>query len=145
MSEEESSSASLAKSLVRRKGRMPPIYYKLSERDEPFIRSELLKFTPLFIIAQKIGCNRNVLSKYIRANMPEVFSEMKESMKDLAESKLLENIKGGNENAIEYFLDRQARDRGYGEKIEVPASSLPTINIGRIEVVQKQEVIEVKE
>jgi hypothetical protein len=37
-----------------------------------------------------------------------------EEIKDLAESKLIENIRANDTGAIKFFLERRARDRGYG-------------------------------
>ena len=65
-------------------------------------------------------------------------------MLDIAEAKLLQNINSGNENSIEYFLDRQGKDRGYGNQVSIPQSAVPVINIGRIDV-HKEEVLEVKQ
>jgi len=41
---------------------------------------------------------------------------VKETRLDTAEKQLDKNIREGNQRAIEYFLTRQGRDRGYGER-----------------------------
>lgn len=120
------------------------IYRKLTEADDEFIEKEIRAFRPLYIIAKELGCDRRTLSTYIKKNMPDVIKDMRESMLDVAEAKLLQNINSGNENAIEYFLDKQGRDRGYGEKLAIPQNVVPVINIGRIDV-RKEEVIDVHE
>lgn len=121
-----------------------PIYRKLTEADNEFIEKEIRAFRPMYIIAKELGCDRRTLSTYVKKNMPDVIKDMREAMLDVAEAKLLQNINSGNENAIEYFLDKQGRDRGYGEKLAIPQNAVPVINIGRIDV-RKEEVIDVHE
>ena len=120
------------------------IYRKLTEADDEFIEKEIRAFRPLYIIAKELGCDRRTLSTYIKKNMPDVIKDMREAMVDVAEAKLLQNINSGNENSIEYFLDRQGKDRGYGNQVAIPQSAVPVINIGRIDV-HKEEVLEVKQ
>lgn len=120
------------------------IYRKLTEADDEFIEKEIRAFRPMYIIAKELGCDRRTLSTYVKKNMPDVIKDMREAMLDVAEAKLLQNINSGNENAIEYFLDKQGRDRGYGEKLAILPNAVPVINIGRIDV-RKEEVIDVHE
>ena len=120
------------------------VYRKLDENDDAFIEKEVRAFRPLYIIARSLGCDRRTLSSYIKKRFPDLISEMRESMLDIAEAKLLQNINSGNENSIEYFLDRQCKDRRYGNQVAIPQSAVPVINIGRIDV-HKEEVVEVKQ
>ena len=120
------------------------VYRKLDENDDAFIEKEVRAFRPLYVIARSLGCDRRTLSSYIKKRFPDLISEMRESMLDIAEAKLLQNINSGNENSIEYFLDRQGKDRGYGNQVSIPQSAVPVINIGRIDV-HKEEVLEVKQ
>ena len=120
------------------------VYRKLDENDDAFIEKEVRAFRPLYVIARSLGCDRRTLSSYIKKRFPDLLSEMRESMLDIAEAKLLQNINSGNENSIEYFLDRQGTDRGYGNQVAIPQSAVPVINIGRIDV-HKEEVLEVKQ
>jgi hypothetical protein len=61
-------------------------------------------------------CTRqNILywvQKYTR--LSETIDDCMEEIKDLAESKLIENIRANDTSAIRFFLERRARDRGYG-------------------------------
>ena len=50
-------------------------------------------------------------SEYLKNN----YQEIQESHLDLAESKLLQNIKGGNLGAICFFLKCRGKSRGYIE------------------------------
>ena len=120
------------------------VYRKLDENDDAFIEKEVRAFRPLYVIARSLGCDRRTLSSYIKKRFPDLISEMRESMLDIAEAKLLQNINSGNENSIEYFLDRQGKDRGYGNQVSIPQSAVPVINIGRIDV-HKEEVLEVNQ
>jgi hypothetical protein len=46
--------------------------------------------------------------------LQDMVSDAHEELKDRAEEELHKKIKAGNLRAITYFLDRQAKDRGYG-------------------------------
>ena len=120
------------------------VYRKLDENDDAFIEKEVRAFRPLYVIARSLGCDRRTLSSYIKKRFPDLISEMRESMLDIAEAKLLQNINSGNENSIEYFLDRQGKDRGYGNQVAIPQGAVPVVNIGRIDG-HKEEVVEVKQ
>lgn len=52
------------------------------------------------------------VEKYPR--LAETIDDCAEEVKDLAESKLIENIRANDTSAIRFFLERRARDRGYG-------------------------------
>lgn len=69
------------------------------------------------LIASRLKCDWHTAKKYIKEFdlETEMMSE-KESMRDIAESKLLENIKLGDNTAIIFFLKTQAKDRGYGDE-----------------------------
>lgn len=49
----------------------------------------------------------------------EAYNDIKESTKDYAESALIKNISKGKETSIFYYLNSQAKDRGYGERKEL--------------------------
>lgn len=109
-------------------------YNRLGKKDEPFILKGIRAFRPLYLIAQDLGVCRQTLYKYIRDKMDISWRDMRESMIDVAEGKLLKNIIDGNQGAIEFFLDRQAKNRGYGIKEITDRNDVPIINIGRIEI-----------
>jgi len=121
----------------------PMVHYKrskvfnvrLSETDEPTIKEMLSAMTPIYLIAESLHVERHILSTYIKTHMPEYLNSRDEKALDIAEDKLLENVKGRNENAIEFFLDRKGRRRGYGEHILTEdVSELPKIAIGKISI-----------
>lgn len=107
---------------------------RIEKKDEKMILKGLREFKPLYLIAQDIGVCRATLYTYLREEMNISYRDMRESMLDIAESRLLKNILDGNQNAIQFFLDRQGKGRGYGEKQQLDRQDVPTINIGKIEV-----------
>ena len=120
---------------------------RIEKKDEKIILKGLREFRPLYMIARDIGVSRNTLSKYLREEMNVDYKDAREAMLDVAESRLLKNVIDGNQNAIEFLLDRQGKSRGYGEKQQLDRQDVPTINIGRIEIKPKEkvEVVEVKQ
>ena len=72
-------------------------------------------------IAKKLGCEWHTAEKYV--NMyPEAIQMLKnerEKKLDLAEFKLLENIKDNDNTAIIFYLKTQGKHRGYIEKQEI--------------------------
>ena len=120
---------------------------RIEKKDEKIILKGLREFRPLYMIARDIGVSRNTLYKYLREEMNVDYKDAREAMLDVAESRLLKNVLDGNQNAIEFLLDRQGKSRGYGEKQQLDRQDVPTINIGRIEIKPKEkvEVVEVKQ
>lgn len=109
-------------------------YGKLDKKDHKAILDGIRQFKPLYIIAQELGVCRQTLYTYLREKMDVNYRDMKESMLDVAENRLFRNVVDGNQNAIEYFLDRQGRSRGYGQQQQLDRQDVPVINIGKIEV-----------
>ena len=120
---------------------------RIEKKDEKIILKGLREFRPLYMIARDIGVSRNTLYKYLREERNVDYKDAREAMLDVAESRLLKNVLDGNQNAIEFLLDRQGKSRGYGEKQQLDRQDVPTINIGRIEIKPKEkvEVVEVKQ
>lgn len=122
-------------------------YKHLGKKDEKYILKRMREFAPMYLIAKELDVCRHTLSSYIRDEMDMDYKDVRESMIDVAESKLFKNIIDGNQNAIEFFLDRQAKARGYGEKQLLDRTDVPVINIGKIEIKEgdTKEIIEVKQ
>lgn len=74
--------------------------------------------------AQRLGCSAPVVREYISKypEIAEALKEIKESMKDTGELSLLNQVQRGDMGAIRYYLSSQAKDRGYGEKIDINAN-----------------------
>lgn len=99
-------------------------YHKFTDADIPIIYDGLKKYHPLIAIVDKIGCSYGGLLDFIKRT--PVLSEMKEradkGMVDIAVARLFESINMGNLNAIIYFLNCKARDRGFGEHQTIDAN-----------------------
>jgi hypothetical protein len=66
--------------------------------------------------AKLLGCSRFKLARFLLAH-PEIeaaVTEIVEGLNDLADTKLIEQIKAGNLGAIIWWQRHHARDRGYG-------------------------------
>ena len=121
---------------------------KIEPKDERIILKGMKEFRPLYLIARDLGVSRGNLYTYVREKMNLDYKDVKESMLDIAEAKLMQNIADGNQNAIQFFLDRQGKSRGYGEKQQMDRQDVPTINIGTIQINktdEKKEIVEVKQ
>ena len=121
---------------------------RIEKKDEKTILDGIRKMKPIFLIAQEIGVSRQALYNYVRNKMDTTFRDMREAMVDICETKLLQNVMDGNQNAIEYFLNAQGRGRGYGAQGEKDRQDVPIIKIGKIEVTNsdfKPEVASEKE
>ena len=82
-------------------------------------------------IAERLGCEWHTAKSYI-----EKFEETKsaydaesESVIDLAESKLMENIQANDNTAILFYLKTKGKKRGYIERNEIEHSSNGTIGM----------------
>lgn len=80
-----------------------------------------LKFGINFVIGQKLGCGRGTVAHYIEQypKVKEAWLEEHEVLGDLAESKLLQKIKGGNTASIVFALTRLFPERGYGDVVQI--------------------------
>lgn len=108
--------------------------HRIEKKDERKILDGIRKMKPIYLIAQEIGCSRQALYTYVRNKMDTTFRDMREAMVDICETKLMQNVMDGNQNAIEYFLNAQGRGRGYGAQGEKDRQDVPIIKIGKIEV-----------
>lgn len=85
--------------------------------------AEALKEAKGFIsvAARRLGCADNTVRNYVDryAACRQAITDARESMIDLAEGKLYQNISEGDNTAIIFFLKTQAKHRGYVERSEV--------------------------
>lgn len=125
-----------------------PFNHTLCEADHADIKKMLAEQTPLYVIAKKIGCDRHILSDYIKAHdeLLTAQNDREEAFKDTVEYELRRKIVvEKNLNAMMFYADRKMRDRGYGEHIEnehtgglegavifgqIPDDELPPENVG---------------
>jgi len=80
-------------------------------------------------VAKRLKCDWHTAKKHIvKFKMDAMMVAEKESLLDLAESKLISNIQDGDNTAIIFFLKTQGKERGYIERNEMIAK-LETDNI----------------
>jgi hypothetical protein len=65
-------------------------------------------------------CSRSQINQRIAksARLKAALAEIMEVEKDIAESELRKAYRTGADWAVRFYLSRQARDRGYGDKVE---------------------------
>ena len=75
----------------------------------------------LTLAAKKAGVGYTTIWRYTQdyPSVKQAVIEAKERMLDFAEGKLYENIKGGDNTAIIFYLKTQGKGRGYIERQEV--------------------------
>ena len=91
--------------------------------------------------ALELGCTYNTLWIRIRDN-PKIKEAMllaKKTVTDLAKKRLLEKIDKGESWAVQFWLKTQARDEGFGEKVQVDMASI-NLDIELEEKLSKEEL-----
>lgn len=80
--------------------------------------------------ARILGCNRQTITNYIdrHEDVKTAFEDAKESFVDMAESKLFENIEGGDVTSIIFCLKTIGKDRGYIESTKLPNTGIKDHN-----------------
>ncbi len=81
--------------------------------------------------AKKLDVSYVSLWKWIKKSteLQQALHSIKESHIDLAETKLLQNVKNGDPSSIFFYLKCKAKDRGYVEKQQIEHSGDMTINV----------------
>lgn len=76
-------------------------------------------------IAERLGCEWHTAKKYIEQyeETKQAYEAESESVIDLAESKLIENIQANDNTAILFYLKTKGKKRGYIERKEVDLSN----------------------
>jgi len=96
-------------------------------------------------IAKILGLGISAVNHRLRKH-PELQEHIflaSEEQKDIAELKLFELIEQGNFDAIKFYLSRQARDRGYGERLEFN-SRVDINNNWNLEILGLEELIQLE-
>ena len=72
------------------------------------------------VAARGLGCADNTVRNYIEryAVCKQAVTDARESMIDIAEGRLYQNINSGDNTAIIFYLKTQAKHRGYIERYE---------------------------
>jgi hypothetical protein len=84
----------------------------------------------LAIIAKRLKVSRSAITQFCKKNewTNEIIEQENESINDLAESKLVENINKGDQRAIEFRLKTKGKHRGYIERQEIVNSGSLSFN-----------------
>lgn len=72
------------------------------------------------VAAQMLGCNRKTVTRFLNKNpdVREAAKDVEEELLDLAETKLIQNIRAGKSTDIQFFLRTKGKHRGYTYQIE---------------------------
>lgn len=78
------------------------------------------------VAARGLGCTDQTVRNYIEryAICKQAVLDARESMIDIAEGRLYQNINEGDNTAIIFFLKTQAKHRGYIERVQQEVSGL---------------------
>ena len=83
------------------------------------------------------GVNRSTVWRWMKEDkaFSEAVWEIEEGVLDAAESKLVELVREGNLQAIKFLLRTKARERGYGDRLEIAQTlKRETIDVKRLEL-----------
>lgn len=71
-------------------------------------------------IAKKLGCNWDTINNYIKKYkaIKVAYDNEVQIIGDLAETKLIESIRSGDNDMIKFYLRTRCKDRGYVERQE---------------------------
>jgi len=71
------------------------------------------------VAARALGVSRPTLDRYLAcyASAREAYDEANETNIDIAEGKLLEQVRGGDSDQIRFYLRTKGRARGYGDHV----------------------------
>lgn len=89
-------------------------------------------------IAQKCGCSRVTLWKWLKKNpkIREMIDQENEGFIDFTEHQLIKRIKDGDTTAIIYALKTKGKHRGWAERLELAGAKDQPIEI---EVTEKHD------
>ena len=83
------------------------------------------------------GVNRSTVWRWAKEDkaFAETVWEIEESVLDVAEAKLAEMVRAGNLQAVKFLLRSKARERGYGDRLEIAQTvKRETIDVKRLEL-----------
>ena len=75
--------------------------------------------------AELLGVQRSVIAAMCQKHpqLEAVINDVTEAVIDLAEARLIENIRAGDLASIRYFLDNRGGARGYGRKVQLDGAA----------------------
>jgi hypothetical protein len=89
------------------------------------------------LLQQETGrsCTRQNIHKWVTTHpqLMRTVQECSEGIKDLAETKLIQNIKNNDTQAITFYLRMKAKDRGYvNQRVVTGADGQPLVPPGQV-------------
>ena len=90
---------------------------EFTEQEDAVIAHGLLAQLPVYIIADKLGCSRQLLARHIQESklLSQVWVDRKESFLDNVEWQARKLIDSGNPAMIMFALQTIGKDRGWGQ------------------------------
>lgn len=97
----------------------------LSEHELKVLVAGIMSHIPLYVIANKLRVSRNYLSTKIQEvpELTQIWNDSKEAFIDNAEFQAKRLIDSGNPAMIMFALERQGRNRGWGQNPVVQAGA----------------------
>jgi hypothetical protein len=91
------------------------------KKKEDFLAAYELKANNVSLACKSIGIGRSTYYVWMTTDpaFADAIKECREGMVDMAETALLNQMRGGNLTAIIFYLKTQAKDRGYVERQEL--------------------------
>lgn len=83
------------------------------------------------LIANRLGCEWHTAKRYIEMweETKQAYENELEKFKDICETTVLKSVQDGDVQTAKWVLSHRARDRGYGDKIEVDGQVFGEIKI----------------
>ena len=91
---------------------------EFTEEEDEVIINGLLANLPLYMIAAKLNCSRQLVSKHIKESklLSEAYADAQESFIDNVEWQAKRLIDSGNAAMIMFALQTKGKDRGWGQE-----------------------------
>lgn len=85
-------------------------------------------------IAKRLNCKWDTAKKYVdKYDLWDEIENEKNTMLDLAETKLLQNIQANDNTSIIFYLKTQGKERGYVESHDIRFGKDAVINVRHLE------------
>lgn len=96
-------------------------------------------------VAKKIGVTRGAVNIFMSKNpkTKAVLDADRDRLKDIAENKVANAILMGDMKVVKWYLARQARERGWGDKLEVEQKSMVHDVDRRLTEDEKKEIYKI--
>jgi hypothetical protein len=94
------------------------------------------------VAAHALGCDRKTVSRYI-AEFPTVraaYEETNEANLDIAEAKLMQQVRDGDPSQVRFYLRTKGRGRGYGDRMEMTGAGGGPIAIEKLQALSDDDL-----